>query len=215
LRAEEVVREGFSYGIAVNGTPADCVKLALHTLLPRFPRLVVSGINHGPNTGTNVLYSGTVSAAREGTIFNIPSLAVSLRSYRRDSNFATPAAYARHFARLILERGLPEGVMLNLNVPDLPPAEIKGIRLTRLARYRYHDSYEAREDPRGRTYYWLTGEEAEILAPAPDLDATALEAGYVSVTPLNYNLTCETSFPELQKWLQTGGPDTIFREGEK
>jgi len=205
LRASSVVREGVDYGTAVSGTPADCVKLAVHTLLPRYPRLVVSGINHGPNTGTNVLYSGTVSAAREGTIFNIPSLAVSLRSYKRDNDFSTAAAYARYFSRLILERGLPEGVMLNLNVPDLPAPEIKGIRLTRLARYRYRDSYEVREDPRGRTYYWLTGEDAEVLNPAPDVDAVAVDEGYVSVTPLNYNLTCETCFEDLNRWLRSGG----------
>lgn len=206
LRAAEAERDGVFYGLAVSGTPADCVKLALHTLLARRPRLVVSGINPGPNLATNVLYSGTVSAARESTIFDIPGLAVSLRSWRADSDFSAAAAVARFFSRLILQNGLPAGVMLNVNVPALPSSEIKGIRLTRLARYRYRDSYEVRQDPRGRNYYWLTGEDAEVLAPEPDLDAVAVEAGYVSVTPLNYDLTCEPFLGELRQRLDAAGP---------
>lgn len=206
LRAAEVVRGGVHYGTAVSGTPADCVKLALHTLLPSHPRLVVSGINHGPNTGTNVIYSGTASAAREASIFNLPGLAVSLKSYEPDADFTVAAAYAGHFARLILERGLPEGVMLNLNVPYHRDQKIKGVRVTRLARYRYRDRYEKRQDPRGRSYYWLAGEDAEVLNPAPDVDAIALDEGYVSLTPLHYQLTHEASFPALAEWLRGGVP---------
>jgi 5'-nucleotidase len=201
LRASEALRDGRSFGTAVSGTPADCVKLAVHTLLPRRPRLVVSGINPGPNTGTHVLYSGTVSAAREGTIFDIPSLAVSLCTWDRQGDFTSAAVYARAFARLVLTHGLPAGVMLNLNIPALPAAEIRGVRITRLARFRYHDRYEVRQDPRGRTYYWLTGEDAEVLDPSPDADAVAVEAGYVSVTPLAYDLTCRECIPDLQGWL--------------
>ncbi len=201
LRLSEVARSPGVRGYAVNGTPADCVKLALHTLLPAPPRLVISGINLGPNTGTNVLYSGTVSAATEGTIFNIPSLAVSLRSYARDGDFSPAAHFAREFAARILSRGLPEGVLLNVNVPALPRDQIRGIRITRLARYRYRDSYDVRQDPRGRNYYWLTGEDAEILKPEPDLDAVAVEEGFVSVTPLCYDLTCLSFAGELRGWL--------------
>jgi 5'-nucleotidase len=202
LRATEVSVNGDFLGVAVDGTPADCVKLAMHTLLTAPPRLVVSGINLGPNSGTHILYSGTVSAAREGTIFDIPSLAVSLRSYDRKSDFGPAAAYTRRFADLILQRGLPAGVMLNINVPALPAAQIKGVRITRMARYRYHDRYDVRQDPRGRTYYWLTGEDAEVLNPGPDVDACAVEEGFVSVTPLHYDLTCQDCLPNLRAWAE-------------
>ena len=201
LRVVEVNHSGELFGLAINGTPADCVKLAVHSLLPRLPRLVVSGINLGPNTGTNVLYSGTVSAATEGTILGIPSMAVSLKSFDKQSDFTAAGIYARQFAERILERGLPDGILLNLNVPAIPKETIKGVRLTRLARYRYRDRYDRRQDPRGRDYFWLTGEDAEVLNPASDADAVAVEQGYVSLTPLSYDLTCRDFMPELEKWI--------------
>jgi len=201
LRVVEVNHSGELFGLAINGTPADCVKLAVHSLLPRLPRLVVSGINLGPNTGTNVLYSGTVSAATEGTILGIPSMAVSLKSFDKQSDFTAAGIYARQFAERILERGLPDGILLNLNVPAIPKENIKGVRLTRLARYRYRDRYDCRQDPRGRDYFWLTGEDAEVLNPASDADAVAVEQGYVSLTPLSYDLTCRDFMPELEKWI--------------
>ena len=202
LRTHEVHRGGARFGTAVNGTPADCVKLALHCLLPTEPRLVVSGINHGPNTGTNVLYSGTVSAAREGTIAGIPSLAVSLCSYAPDADFSGAARQARRVAEWLLRDGLPAGILLNLNVPDLPASGYRGTKATRLARYRYRDWYEVRKDPRGRTYYWLTGEDADILDPAADVDAVAVEAGFVSITPLSYALTEEAALPRVRDWIE-------------
>lgn len=202
LRAVEVSQAGELFGLAVNGTPADCVKLAVHSLLPRLPRLVVSGINLGPNTGTNVLYSGTVSAATEGTILGIPSMAVSLGSFDKQSDFTAAGIYARQFAERILERGLPDGVLLNLNIPAVSRETIKGVRLTRLARYRYRDRYDRRQDPRGRDYFWLTGEDAEVLNPSSDADAVAVEQGYVSLTPLSYDLTCREFMPELAGWIQ-------------
>jgi len=202
LRAFEISRNGVLFGLAVNGNPADCVKLAVHNLLSKPPKLVVSGINLGPNLGTNVLYSGTVSAATEGRILGIPSLAVSLRSYDAQSDFAPAGDYARRVAQLILEHGLPEGYLLNLNVPDLPAHKVKGLRLTRLARYRYRDWYDRRQDPRGRDYFWLTGKDAEVLNPGPDVDAVAVEEGYASLTPLCYDLSCLEFLPKLQAWLE-------------
>jgi 5'-nucleotidase len=204
LRLAEVKKDGKFFGLSVAGTPADCVKLALHTLLPRLPRLVVSGINLGPNTGTNVLYSGTVAAAREGTIFNVPSIASSLRSFAKDADFSTAARYTRRLAEWLLSHPMPAGVLLNLNVPAVPAAEIRGVKATRLARFRYHDSYDIRQDPRGRTYYWLAGEDAEVLEPTPDQDAVALEAGFVSVTPLGYDLTSTQALELLKKELPDG-----------
>jgi 5'-nucleotidase len=205
LRTAKYSEHGEPLGTAVSGTPADCVKLAVNTLLERPPRLIVSGINPGPNTGTNVLYSGTVSAATEGTILGIPSLAVSLDLSGAKADFTAAAAWAVTFARWILGQGLPEGVLLNVNVPALGLREIKGLRVTRLARYRYRDRYEIRQDPRGRTYYWLTGEDAEVLNPAPDVDEIVLRDGYVSVTPLAYDLTCAAYAPELATKLQDLG----------
>jgi 5'-nucleotidase len=201
LRMAEVQKGGAFFGLSVTGTPADCVKLALQTLMPRLPRLVVSGINLGPNTGTNVLYSGTVAAAREGTIFNVPSLASSLRSFQKDADFSLAAEYTRRLAEWMLNHPLPAGVLLNLNVPALPAAQIRGVQATRLARYRYRDRYDVRQDPRGRTYYWLAGEDAEVLNPTPDQDAVALEAGYVSVTPLGYDLTSPDGLKALNQAL--------------
>jgi 5'-nucleotidase len=200
LRAFEIRRNEELFGLAVNGTPADCVKLAVHNLLPRPPKLVVSGINLGPNLGTNVLYSGTVSAATEGRILGIPSLAVSLRSFDAQSDFAPAGDYARQIAQLIMTHGLPDGILLNLNVPVIPQAKIKGIRLTRLAKYRYRDWYDHRQDPRGRDYFWLTGKDAEVLNPSPDTDDNAVEEGYVSLTPLCYDLSCLDFIPALRQW---------------
>lgn len=204
LRMAEVQRNGEFFGLSVTGTPADCVKLALHTLMPRLPKLVVSGINLGPNTGTNVLYSGTVAAAREGTIFGVPSLASSLRSYNRGADFTVAAEHTRRFAAWLLANPLPTGILLNINVPSLAERDIRGVKVTRLARYRYRDRYDVREDPRGRTYYWLTGEDAEVLEPAPDQDAIALDAGFVSVTPLGYDLTSHDALGLLAKSLPHG-----------
>lgn len=200
LRVLEVERGGRPFGRAVNGTPADCVKLGLANLLPRPPRLIVSGINAGPNTGTNVLYSGTVSAAMEGAIYGVPSLAVSMGALSSQHDYTAAAYYARLLAERILQRGLPPGIMLNLNVPTLPQAEIKGIKLTRQARYHYHDKYERRMDPRGREYFWLSLENVSVLDPAPDADAVAVEEGYVSLTPLSLDLTHRGFMADLASW---------------
>jgi len=201
LRVLEIRHNGRLFGRAVNGTPADCVKLALSNLLQKPPALVVSGINPGPNTGTNVLYSGTVSAAMEGTIYGIPSLAVSMGSLKSQQDFRPAGIYARRIAAQILEKGLPPGVMLNLNVPSLPSEQIKGIRLTHQARYQYNDKYEKRQDPRGWDYYWLSLEDAEVIDSSPYADAVAVAQGYVSLTPLSFDLTKHDFMHELQGWL--------------
>ncbi|MEW6516391.1 MAG: 5'/3'-nucleotidase SurE [candidate division FCPU426 bacterium] len=200
LRVLEVERQGRPFGRAVNGTPADCVKLGLANLLPRPPRLIVSGINAGPNTGTNVLYSGTVSAAMEGAIYGVPSLAVSMGTLSSQHDYTTAAHFSRLVAERILARGLPPGIMLNLNVPTLPLEAIKGLRITRQAHYRYHDKYERRLDPRGREYFWLSLENVSVLDPSPDADAVAIAEGYVSLTPLSLDLTHRGFAQELAAW---------------
>ena len=186
--------------VSVDGTPTDCVLLALKSLLPEPPDLLVSGVNRGPNLGDDVTYSGTVAAAMEGTIFGIPSVAVSLdRSTTGTYEYAHAAAVAREVARVVLERGLPDGTLLNVNVPNVPPAEVKGIRITRQGKQSYEESVIEKTDPRGRTYYWIGG----YTSTWPDQAGSDLEAvaeGFVSVTPVNLDLTDYRVMETLEDW---------------
>jgi 5'-nucleotidase len=183
---------------ATNGTPADCVALGVLGLLAGRPDIVISGINVGPNLGRDLTYSGTVSGAMEGTIFRIPSLAVSVGAFR-DTIFEVAAGFARRLVRQVVERGLPEDTLLNVNVPNLPKDQIKGVKITRQGEKRYISKLEKRTDPRGRPYYWLTG------APAPQQDAEgtdswALALGYISVTPIRLNMTDPDALEALAGW---------------
>jgi 5'-nucleotidase len=167
LRAVPFQREGDLFGFAVNGTPADCVKLGVSTLLSIKPDLVVSGINHGANTAVNVMYSGTVSAATEAMMIGIPALAVSLTSFSLDADMSVAAEYAAKVAGNMLEWDLPIDTILNMNVPAIPKEDIKGMRITRLSNSYWDDSYDSRKDPMGREYHWIVGtyrvpEEADI-----------------------------------------------------
>lgn len=181
---------------AITGTPADCVKIAVQRLLPRRPDLLVSGINHGPNTAVNVLYSGTVSAATEGAVLGIPSIAVSHGAWRPEG-FEAAAAAARTLAERVLADGLAPGLVLNVNVPDLPAEDVRGTRVTRLARARWEEEFEERRDPMDRPYFWLGGRFV-CLDDGTDTDVAALDAGYVSVTPLHFDLTAYAHLPALR-----------------
>jgi 5'-nucleotidase len=192
------VPSGSVWARAVTGTPADCVKIAVQKLLPRAPDLVVSGINHGPNTAVNVLYSGTVSAATEAAILGIPSMAVSHGAWA-PTDFEAAGLAARRLAERILADGLPAGVMLNVNVPDGPPSAIAGDRVTRQARARWIEEFEERFDPMNRPYYWLGG-RFEDLDTGDDTDLAALADGYVSVTPLHYDLTAYAHLDTVRAW---------------
>ncbi len=183
---------------AVTGTPADCVKLAVNQFLPHVPDLVVSGINRGPNTAVNVIYSGTVSAATEAAILGIDAAAFSLCAWE-DGHYDTAARFARRIAARVLREGLPEGVLLNVNVPDLPVAEVQGVAVTRQARSRWKESFEARTDPFDRPYYWLTGTFVN-LDEGDDTDVGAIEAGRVSITPIHYDLTAYAHLDSLRTW---------------
>jgi len=198
LRVKEFRRGRRVMGYATNGTPADCVKLGVHTMFERPPDLVVSGINLGPNTATNVIYSGTVSAATEARILGIPSIAISLDAHA-DPYWAYAAAVGRRVALQVLEHGLPPKMLLNVNVPNLPRAEIKGIRVTRQGDSVYQQRYELREDPRGQPYYWLAG-SYQMRDEDPDTDAWALANGYVSVTPVTFDLTAHGQRQALAAW---------------
>ncbi|MEX0685382.1 MAG: 5'/3'-nucleotidase SurE [Balneolales bacterium] len=172
-------------GLAVNGTPADCVKLAHYSLLKRKPDLILSGINHGSNAGINILYSGTVSAATEGTILGYPSIAVSCTGYDEEADLSGCQEATRRVIRFVLENGLPPGVTLNVNAPTGP---LKGLKWTRQANSRYVEEYESRVDPHNKPYFWITG-TLEILDDREDLDLNVLEEGFGSVTPIQYDLT--------------------------
>jgi len=195
IKAHEVVKNGESFGYGISGTPADSVKLALYALLPRQPDLVISGINNGANLGINVLYSGTVSAATEAAILGVPAMAVSL-AQKKNPPFAWALPHIETLGRWVLENRLPRGVALNVNVPALPPDRVLGYRLTRQGLAKFKESFEEREDPRGNRYYWLSGEipAGEV---GEEFDVTALNQGYVSVTPLFYDLTAHSHAEEL------------------
>ncbi|MBW4691915.1 MAG: 5'/3'-nucleotidase SurE [Lyngbya sp. HA4199-MV5] len=190
---------------ACSGTPSDCVKLALWALLDSPPDLVLSGINHGSNLGTDVLYSGTVSAAMEGVIEGIPSIAFSLASFA-SSEFQPAAAFAESLVAQLAKQPLPELLLLNVNVPAVNAEAIAGVKITRQGIRRYIDVFEKRLDPRGKTYYWLAGElleevaETSALADQAPTDVEAIRAHYITVTPLQYNLTAATGLASLKHW---------------
>ncbi len=192
LLIEEVRESVYS----VNGTPTDCVNIAVKGLLRETPRLVVSGINKGPNLGDDVTYSGTVAGAIEGTLLGIPSLAVSLAA-RENFRFAEAAEVAFHAASRILEEGMPQGTLLNINVPNVPLAEVRGTIITRLGKRIYHQMTVERVDPRGKKYYWIGGGEPDWeREEGTDLDA--VDRGMVSITPLHLDFTDYASFDRMK-----------------
>ena len=189
--------EGADHTWAISGFPADCVKLALTELMPDRPDMVISGINRGENTGISVIYSGTVSAATEGTINDIPSIAVSLASFT-SMRFDDAGKIARHVAELVIERHLPADTFLNVNVPALPLSQIKGFRVVRQGRARFQETFLKRADPRGRTYYWMDGDKVPLTET--ETDGTALHEGYVTITPIQLDFTHHKFMRELQTW---------------
>jgi len=194
LRIHEVGKQVY----AVNGTPVDCVNLALLNILPKRPHLLVSGINKGVNLGDDVLYSGTVSAAVEGTILGIPSIAVSQQGHDA-FHFATAAYYAVRVAKLILKRGLPEETLVNLNVPDRPIESVTGVRVTCLSRRRFENPIIEKVDPHGRSYFWIAGTRVS-WSRNKDADHEAIEEGAVSLTPLHLDSTNYGVLDQLRLW---------------
>ncbi len=183
LLVEKIMEKVFS----VNGTPTDCVNLAVGGLLPGKPDLVVSGINKGANLGEDVTYSGTVSAAFEAALMGIPAFAVSMAA-REDFIFKTAADFARRLGTAILNQKTGGHTLLNVNVPNLPAREVRGVRVTRQGRRVYGGSVLERIDPRGKKYYWIGG-DAENWTELPDADHEAVRQGFISVTPLRLDLT--------------------------
>jgi 5'-nucleotidase len=207
LRVNPFYKNGEFFGYAVDGTPADAVKLAVRALLKdKKIDLLVSGINHGMNTSINIIYSGTVSAATEGTILGIPSFAISLATYEPNPDFSFAAKFAVKLAQFIFENGIPSGTLLNVNVPAVPENQIKGVLITRQGKAFWDDWFDLRKDPNGREYYWLTGKfvnyEEDINS-----DHTAVQNKYISITPIHFDLTDYEAIDKLKK----SGLEEIFK----
>jgi 5'-nucleotidase len=186
-------------GWAVEGRPADCVKLALLELLPEPPDLIVSGLNAGSNAGINVLYSGTVAAAVEGAFFRRTAIAVSLEYDQKIHDWPTAARHARGVVEQILAKQPRDGSLFNVNIPVLERGPIKGVKVLPQNVTPYQEQYHRRVNPRGRTYFW-TSPEFTCPEPHPDTDVTALDEGYITVTPLKFDLTDHVRMQEMQTW---------------
>lgn len=202
LRASQVADGWYS----VDGTPTDCVTLAVMGLLPRRPHLVAAGINHGSNLGDDVTYSGTVSAAVEATLQGIPAFAMSVAG-SGTLDFRGAAPFAERLAREILRRGLARDTLLNVNVPNLPPRALRGVAVTRQGRRIYSETVIRKTDPRGKDYYWIGGSDP-VWERAGDTDYDAVMDGWISVTPLHLDLTNHRAIDELKGWglSMNGGP---------
>jgi 5'-nucleotidase len=182
-----------------SGTPADCVKIAVDKIMHRKPDLLLSGINHGSNSSINVLYSGTMSAAMEGGIEGIPSAGFSLCDFAYEADFTLAAKIARQVAQKILLESLPKGVILNVNIPKIEEKDLQGIKICRQANAKWQEEFDERQDPNGRKYYWLTGKFINF-DNGQDTDEWALANNYVSIVPVQYDLTAHHAIANLNQW---------------
>ncbi|PWB61686.1 MAG: 5'/3'-nucleotidase SurE [Deltaproteobacteria bacterium] len=195
LRIEKLAQRTY----AVDGTPTDCVNLAVNGILRNKKiDLLASGINKGANLGDDITYSGTVSAAMEGTLLGIPSIAVSLAS-RNHFRFDTAAAFALRAARKVLKDGLPKDTLLNINLPNIAPEDVQGVRITRQGKRIYGDAIVQKRDPRGRKYFWIGGDNTS-REEIPGSDLEAVEQNCISVTPVHLDLTHYASMRKLRRW---------------
>ena len=183
---------------AVNGTPVDCVKLAIEAVLKdRRPDLVISGINNGPNLGTDVIYSGTVSAAVEAAILEIPSIAMSMSTHQV-SDYSGAADFACKIAKTIFQLHNRNETIINVNYPTIPEEDIKGVKVTTLGIRKYTNAFEERKDPRGNSYYWVSGTVRD-MEQTEESDITAIAANYISITPIHFDLTHFQTYKELKQ----------------
>lgn len=187
---------------SLNGTPVDCVKIAFdHLLVDETVDLAISGINHGSNAAVNVLYSGTMGAAIEAAFYNIPSIGLSLTDHNLDADFEGAIKYGTHIVEAVLSKGLSRPLCLNVNIPNIPCNEIKGIRTSRQTRGYWRENFYKRTDPHGRDYFWLTGAFSNAEPEAEDSDEWALANGYVAVVPVQVDLTAYNQIEQLKKIL--------------
>ncbi|HOM65159.1 MAG TPA: 5'/3'-nucleotidase SurE [Ignavibacteriales bacterium] len=187
LRLKDIIINNEFFGYAFDGTPADCVKMGIRNILKEKPDLVISGINNGANTAINIIYSGTVSGAREAAIMDVPSIAVSVTSHE-PKTYDIAAQIAAEYAIKVFKNPLPNGTLLNINVPNCSKEEIKGHIVTKQGKSKWDDEYEERIDPMGKKYYWLKGDWIE-LDNSIDFDHFATQQNYVSLTPIHFDLT--------------------------
>jgi 5'-nucleotidase len=202
LRTYEHMKDGEFFGMAVEGTPADAVKIGVLYFFKdvKFD-LVVSGINHGANTAINIIYSGTVSAATEGTLLGIPSIALSLTTFSK-VDFIEAAKIASKLVKQIWEDEeikIHKGTLLNINIPNVTASELKGVKITKQGKSYWEDAFEVRADPNGRDYYWLTGKMV-YKDESTEFDIAAVKNNYVSITPLHYDLTDYETYEEIKNW---------------
>jgi len=198
IRCDKVIiDDGPQTEYSCSGTPVDCVKLAVNKLITRKPDLCVSGINHGSNSSINVIYSGTMSAAVEGALEGIPSIGFSLLDYSHEADFSEGEKYIREITQSVLDNNLPNGVCLNVNIPkSVDDKEIKGIKVCRQAKANWVEEFDEREDPKGRKYYWLTGKFVNY-DKGDDTDERALENHYISVVPVQFDVTAYHAISKL------------------
>lgn len=192
LRVEEVAKNWYS----VDGTPTDCVNLAVNGILKMRPDLVIAGINKGPNLGDDITYSGTVSVAMEGTLLGLPSIAMSVVA-KKDFDFKSAADFAGRLAVFVLKNGLPKDTLLNVNVPNMKG--VKDYRITKQGKRIYGDAVVEKKDPRGRKYYWIGGDDLGFVH-SKESDFQAISEGYISITPVHLDLTNHASLKEIKKW---------------
>ena len=202
IRCDKVIMDdGPQTEYSCSGTPVDCVKLAVNKLLTRKPDLCVSGINHGSNSSINVIYSGTMSAAVEGALEGIPSIGFSLLDHSHEADFLEGEEYIRKIVKSVLEKGLPEGVCINVNIPKTEDGKkLKGVKVCRQAKANWEEEFDEREDPKGRKYYWLTGKFVNY-DKGDDTDERALENHYISVVPVQYDVTAHHAISKLNNIL--------------
>ncbi|MBA3987388.1 MAG: 5'/3'-nucleotidase SurE [Flavobacteriales bacterium] len=195
INIDDDVREEYS----CSGTPVDCVKLAVHEIFKQKPDLCVSGINHGSNSSINVIYSGTMSAAVEAGMEGIPAIGFSLLDYAWDADFESSRSHIKKITLETLKNGLPKGVVLNVNIPKLTKDKIKGIKVCRQANAHWEETFDKRTNPQGRDYYWLTGEFVNE-DKGEDTDEAALANGYISIVPVQYDLTAHHAIKFINDW---------------
>ena len=199
LRLETSDLFGEIKAYSCSGTPVDCVKLGIYEILHRKPDLIVSGINHGANTSTNVLYSGTMSAAVEGAMEGIPSIGFSLCSFDKEADFSGAMSIVKKVVKGVLDNGMPKGICLNVNVPELPENELKGVKVCRQAHAYWEDRFDRRLDQFNKPYYWLTGEFSN-QDTSEFTDLYWIDRGYASMVPTQFDMTAYETIKELENW---------------
>ncbi len=200
LILKKIQRDDGVKSFSCSGTPADSVKIAIHEILDRKPDLLISGINHGSNASISVVYSGTFAAALEGKLNGVPSIAFSLLNYDSDADFALAKKYAKSIVKKILKNGLDKDICLNVNIPDIPVKEAKGVKICRQTTGSWQEKFEKRKHPHGSNYYWLTGEFHNYEPDAEDTDEWALQNNYVAIVPIKLDWTDYEQIDELKKW---------------